>query len=89
MSSIKPYICPGEEDGAEEVSGGFIVARGNGAELLQLEEEVLDQMPGFIEVFIVLTRLFSVGFWWNDALDALLIKDFQDTIIGIEGFVSQ
>jgi hypothetical protein len=89
VSSIKPYISPGQEYGTEEVSGGFVIACSNSAELLEFEEEVLDQMPGLVEFFIVITPLFPVGFWWNNGLDALLLKNFQDTLIGIKGFVSQ
>jgi hypothetical protein len=46
-------------------------------------------MPGLVEFFIVITRLFPVGFWWNNGLDAFLLKNFQDPLIGIKGFVSQ
>ena len=89
MSSIKPYISPSQEYGTEEVSGGFVIACSNSAELLEFEEEVFDQMPGLIEFFVVLTWLFPVGFWWNNGLDPLLLKNFQDTLIGIKGFVSE
>ena len=88
MSSIKPYRSPSQEYGAEEVSGGFVIACSNSAEWLEFEEEVLDQMPGLVEFFIVLTRCFPVGFWRNNGLDALLLKKVQDTLIGIKGFVS-
>ena len=48
MSSIKPNIGTCKEDRAEEVSGCFIVSGSNSAELLEFEEEVLDQMTGFV-----------------------------------------
>ena len=89
MSSIKPYISPNQEYGAEEVSGGFVIACVNSAELLEFEEEALDQMPGLVEFFIVLTRLFPVGFWRNNGLDPLLFKNVQDTLVGIKGFVGE
>ena len=57
--------------------------------MLEFEEEVLDQMPGLVEFFIVITRLFPVGFWRNNGLDSLLLKNFQDTLIGIKGFVRE
>jgi hypothetical protein len=34
--------------GGEEVSSGFIVAGGDGTELLELGEEVLDEMAFFV-----------------------------------------
>ncbi len=36
----------------QEASCGLVVAGGNGPELLELGEEVLDQMPGLVEVFV-------------------------------------
>ena len=89
MSSIKPYISPSQEYGTKEVSGGFVIACSNSAELFEFKEEVFDQMPGLIEFFIVLPRLFAVGFGRNNSLDPLLLKNFQDTLIGIKGFVSE
>lgn len=60
MPSIKPDISPGKKYSAEKVSGSFIVPCGNGAELLEFEEEILDEMAGFIELFIISALLFSV-----------------------------
>ena len=34
----KPYISPGEECGAEEASGSFVIACSNSAELLDFVE---------------------------------------------------
>jgi hypothetical protein len=36
-------------DGGEEISGGFVVARGDRAELFEFAEEILDQMALFVE----------------------------------------
>ena len=36
----------------QEASCGLVIAGGNGPELLELGEEVLDQMPGLVEVFV-------------------------------------
>ena len=36
----------------QEASCGLVVAGGNGPKLLELGEEVLDQMPGLVEVFV-------------------------------------
>ena len=49
-------------DEGEEVSREFVEAGGDGAELLEFGEEVLDQMARLVQVFIIVARVFSVGF---------------------------
>ena len=44
MSSIKPDDAGGQVDGGEEIALGLVIAGGDGAELLEPGEEVLDQM---------------------------------------------
>ena len=44
MSSIEQNGDGGEIDGGKEVAGGLIIACGDGTELLEFGEEVLDQM---------------------------------------------
>lgn len=39
----------------------FVVARGDGSELLELGEEVLDQIAGLVEISVVGTRLLAVA----------------------------
>jgi hypothetical protein len=48
VSSIEPNDAGGEIDSSEEVAGGLVVAGGDGAELLEPGEEVLDQMAGLV-----------------------------------------
>jgi hypothetical protein len=43
-------------DSAQEVFRGFIIACGNGPALLEFCEEILDQMTGLIENFVIMTR---------------------------------
>ena len=62
MPSIEPHISAHHEHGGQKVSGGFIVAGGNAPELLEFSEEVLDQMAGFIHVFVMGAGIFSIGF---------------------------
>ena len=40
-------------DGAQEVTCGFVVARGNGAVLLEPGKEVLDQVTGLVQLMVV------------------------------------
>jgi hypothetical protein len=42
VSSIEPNDSGGEVDGGEEISGGFVVARGDGSALFEFAEEILD-----------------------------------------------
>lgn len=53
MSSIEPDHGGSNVDGTQKVADRFVVARGNGPVLLELGEEVLDQMPGLIEMLVV------------------------------------
>ena len=46
----------GEVDGGKEISGGFVVARGDGAELLQFAEEIFDQVARFVEFRVEIGR---------------------------------
>ena len=49
MSSIEPDCSGGEVNGGEEISGGLVIAGGDGAELLEFAEEVFDQVARFVE----------------------------------------
>ena len=40
-------------DGAQEVACGFVVARGNGAVLLEPGKEVLNQMTGLVQLAVI------------------------------------
>ena len=40
-------------DGAQEVTCGFVVARGNGAVLLNPGKEVLDQVTGLVPLMVI------------------------------------
>src|SRR3954453_6138944 len=46
---IEPRRDAGEVDGAEEVGGGFVLARSDGPVLPQLGNEVLDQVARLVE----------------------------------------
>ncbi len=47
-------------DGAEEVVSAFIVSGCDGPILLEFGKEVLDQVPGLIQVLIVFALFFAV-----------------------------
>jgi hypothetical protein len=50
-----PDSSGGEVDRGEEISGGFVVARGDGAERFEFAEEVLGQVARLVEVVVEIT----------------------------------
>lgn len=74
-------------DGGEEVAVGFIVAGCDGAELFEPAEEVLDQVPRFVQVLVVGTLVLAVGSARDDCCLAGVVKRLDDTLLGIEGLV--
>ena len=74
-------------NGGEEVSCGLVVAGGDAAELLELGEEVLDQVPCFVEVAIVIPAHLAVGLWGDhDGLAGGGQRD-DHPCIGVESLV--
>ena len=49
-------------NGGEEIAGGLVVASGDGAELLEFGEEVLDEVARLVDFTIIGARLAPVGF---------------------------
>ncbi len=72
---------------SEEVAIGFVVACSDGAEQFEFGEEVLDEVPGLVEFFVVGALLFAIGFWRNDCEFTGFLQGFQHTPVGIEAFV--
>ena len=87
MSSIEPDENGGEVDAGQEASCGLVVAGGNGPELLELGKEVLDQMPGLVEVCVKGARC-RAGFpRWDHGRLAGLGQRFEHPLVGIERLV--
>jgi hypothetical protein len=61
VSSIKPDHRGDPINGTQEVACSFVVASGDAAVLLELGKEVFDQVPCFVEMAVVLSRLFAVS----------------------------
>lgn len=55
--------------------------------MLEFQEEVFDQVSLFIELFVVFSRIFSIGFWWDDGDFSGACKGHKDPFIRIIGFV--
>lgn len=47
-------------DGGQEVACGLVIARGDSSMLLELGEDVLDQMPVFVDVAVERGRVLAV-----------------------------
>lgn len=74
-------------NGGEEVAGGFVVARGDGAELFEPAEEVLDEMAGLVEVLVVVSLRSPITFGGDDRRFAGPSKWLDHPLAGIETLV--
>jgi len=74
-------------DRGEEISGGFVIAGGNGSELFEFTEEVFDQMALLVEVAVEVGRCQSVWSRRDDRGFAGARQGFADTGISVKGFV--
>ena len=74
-------------DCGEEISGGFVVACGDGSELFELAEEILDEMPRFVYLLVERPLDFAVPLGRDHRGFACRKKRVDDTLVGIEGFV--
>ena len=74
-------------DGGEEVSGGFVIARGDGTKLFEPAEEVLDQMAGLVEVLVIVARVLAIAFGRYDGRLAGFAERFDHPLVGIEALV--
>jgi hypothetical protein len=75
-------------DHCGEAFVGFLVARGDAPERLELTEEVLDKVPPFVHFEVARDASRPIGFWRDDRSGTSLIQ-FEAQPIDIEGFVSQ
>jgi hypothetical protein len=75
--------------GGEEVPRGFVVAGCDGAELFEFGEEVLDQVPGFIEFLVVAAGYFAIGLRRDHRGFTGCGERREDPIIGVERLVGK
>ena len=74
-------------DGAEEITRRFFVSSGDGAELLELGEEVLDEMSRSIEVAVIVTRHRPFGGGRDHRHFARRRQFLDHPLIGIERLI--
>ena len=87
MSSIEPDGYGSEVNAGQEASRGLVVAGGDGPELLELSEEVFDQVPGLVEVFVEGAWCRSGFPRWDHRRLARLGQRREHPLVGIEGLV--
>src|SRR5438270_13973508 len=75
-------------DAGEEVSGSVVGAGGNGAVLLELAVEILDEMACLVHLFIESTLVFAIALWRDHQVFSCRTKWFDHPLVGIEGLVS-
>ena len=77
----------GQVNAGQEASCGLVVAGGNGPELLELGEEVLDQMPGLVEVLVEGARCLAGLARGDDGRLAGFSERLEHALVGIERLV--
>lgn len=89
MSSVEPDDGGGEIDGREEIASCFVVACGDSAELFEFAEEILDQVPRLIKLFVVVALDFSVAFRWDDGRFSSDFKKRDDALISVIALIGK
>jgi len=87
VSSIEPNRGGGQVDSAEKARGGFVISRGDAAELLELGEEVFDQMARFVEFAVMFARHAAIAAAGNDHRLAGGLQRLDHPLVGIERLV--
>ncbi len=84
VSSIKkePNSNTTYLDSSSERSGIFSVASRNTAPSFEKQESVLNEMAKFVEIFIILPRMFSAFPWRNDRYHSL-VSSFENDCVCI------
>ena len=73
-------LVAGELNAGEEISGEFVVARGDGPKVLEFVEEALDEIAFAVEREIAISRGLAVGLWRNDGDDLALVERIDQRI---------
>src|SRR5260370_12611189 len=76
-------------DCGEEISGGFVVARCDGAKLLELAEEIFDEMPRLVHLFVEGARDFAVALGGDHRRFACRKERLDLVLLGVKTFVCQ
>src|SRR5260370_41834999 len=89
MSSIEPDDSSREVDCCDEISGGVVVAGGDGAVLLELAEEILDEVACLVGVFVEIALNLAVALGRDHDRLSPCKQRLSHPLVGIEGLVCQ
>lgn len=76
-------------DSGEEVTFSFVIARHDSAEVLKLEEEVLDEMSVLIPFSVIGTGCKPVGFRWDNGLGSFSLEAVEHPRLSVVGFIGE
>jgi hypothetical protein len=76
-------------DCGEEISGGFVVACRDSAELLEIAEEVLDEMTRLESGLVIGPLVLAIAPGWDHGSFSRSAKRVNHTLIGVKGFICQ
>ena len=72
----------------KEISGEFIVARSDGAKVLEFVEEALDEIAFAVKCEVAIPRRFAIGFWRDHGGDLPPVECI-DQCISVVSLVAQ
>jgi hypothetical protein len=87
LCSVEQDCNRGQLRSGKEISGEFVVARGDGAEVLELIEEPLDEVTFAIEREVARPLDLAISFGWDDRSDSAL-SEGVDERVGVVGLVA-
>lgn len=87
MSSVEQDHSGGQLHCGEKISGEFVIARGDGTEVLELVEEAFDKVAFAVERKIALSRGFAIGLGRDDRSDSSLGEGIDERV-GVVGLVA-
>jgi len=82
-------LRPCQMDCGAEISGGFVVACRDSAELLEFAEEVLNEMTRLESRFVIGTLVSAIAPGWDHGSFSRCAKRVDHTLVGVECFVCQ
>jgi len=87
VPSIEPDDGGGEVDRGQEGDGPLVVTGRDGAVLLELGEEVLDEMARLVQDRVARTQVLAVGLGRDHRFFARLLQRAENPLLGVERLV--
>ena len=85
-NQLSRIVIGGQLHSGEKISREFVITCGDGAEVLELIEEALDEVAFAIERKVTLAIDLAVGLGWNDRSDLAFAKGIDERI-GVVGLI--